>query len=153
MGDKKFADFLKKAEISSSDDAAAAVKKCFPFSNDFLLIAFGDAEERFVADFVQLWEGSAAGVNASSSSRAPGCTQYHENLLANARNYFNIPTKNIKECTDSASYSTVNFTDKTSVLHWGKSVLGYQDTYLGRYECVDTFTKERYYGNMISCKR
>ena len=151
IGNKKFADLLQKAEISSSDDAAAAVKKCFPFSNDFLLIAFGDAGERFVTDFVQLWEGSAAGVNASSGSRAPGCTQYHENLLTNARNYFNIPTKNIKECNREIGYSTIYFDDYSSLLHWGENVLGYKSSQLGNYQCVDLFTNQRFYGKISSC--
>lgn len=90
--------------------------------------------------------------SASAMARAPGCKEYHDRLLSTARAYFNIPNKKIQDCNQELGFSTIYFDDYSSVLHWGENVIGYKSSQLGNYQCIDLFTKQRFYGKISSCR-
>ncbi|MEX0504561.1 hypothetical protein AB3X55_13295 [Alphaproteobacteria bacterium LSUCC0719] len=113
-----------------------------------------------VAKFTALVDAKSGGKLASAFSstsvstvaRAPGCVDYHDALLSTARSYFNIPNKKIKDCNRELGFSRITFDDYSSVLHWGENVIGYKSSQLGNYQCIDLFTKQRFYGSMASCR-
>jgi len=113
-----------------------------------------------VAKFTALVDAKSGGKLASAFSstpastvaRAPGCVDYHDALLSTARSYFNIPNKKIKDCNRELGFSTIHFDDYSSVLHWGENVIGYKSSQLGNYQCIDLFTKQRFYGKISSCR-